>query len=97
MPEAPSAEGGGRDDEGPIVPDPLRARSPLRTPRAAALAGIIFSETRCSGRCSGNRSGRRQIRHAFFRGVRSTVPVQPGDHVTGAGWRCSSSHRLWLA
>ena len=29
--------------EGPIVPDPLRARSPLRTPRAAALAGIIFS------------------------------------------------------
>ena len=29
--------------EGQIVPDPLRARSPLRTPRAAALAGIIFS------------------------------------------------------
>ncbi len=29
--------------EGPIVPVPLRAGSPLRTPRAAALAGIIFS------------------------------------------------------
>jgi hypothetical protein len=29
--------------EGPIGPAPLRAGSPLRTPRAAALAGIIFS------------------------------------------------------
>ena len=27
----------------PMVPAPLRAGSPLRTPRAAALAGIIFS------------------------------------------------------
>ena len=43
MPEAPSAEGAAAMTEGPIVPDPLRARSPLRTPRAAALAGIIFS------------------------------------------------------
>ena len=29
--------------EEPIIPSPLRAGSPLRTPRAAALAGIIFS------------------------------------------------------
>jgi MFS family permease len=29
--------------DGPIAPGPLRAGSPLRTPRAAAFAGILFS------------------------------------------------------
>lgn len=29
--------------EGPLVRDPIRAGSPLRTPRSAAVAGIVFS------------------------------------------------------
>jgi hypothetical protein len=29
--------------EGPVSQGPLRAGSPLRTPRAAAVAGIVFS------------------------------------------------------
>jgi hypothetical protein len=28
--------------EGPVSQGPLRAASPLRTPRAAAVAGIVF-------------------------------------------------------
>ena len=29
--------------EGPVIQDPMQAGSPLRTPRAAAVAGIVFS------------------------------------------------------
>ena len=36
-------EGGSRMTEGALGSGPLRAGSPLRTPRAAAVAGIIFS------------------------------------------------------
>ena len=41
--EAGVIEAGGTVTEGPKAGDPLQAGSPLRTPRAAAVAGILFS------------------------------------------------------
>ncbi len=60
--------------EGPVVQGPLRAGSPLRTPRAAAVAGIIFCVLLTSALVL----------------LRVSVPVHPavpGDWLTDSGRR----------